>query len=95
MSPSSSRSGQWRPTHRAMLYSVATRTVQSVLVMLTEDGHAFTRHEWLRGLEPSLQRDSLGRWWIDPAGPLAAVSTGLTFKIVALDTPTQVGVAAA
>ena len=78
-----------------MLYSIATRTVQTVLVMLTEQGYAYTRHEWQQGLEPSLQQDERGRWWIGPDGPLAAVSTGMTLKVVPLETPTDARTVAA
>lgn len=55
----------WVPSHRVVLKVMPAGTVHCLCVMLAEDGDAWTRHDWLHGMYPSMRRTREDHWAVN------------------------------
>ncbi len=55
----------WRPSHRVVLKVTASGVVHCLCVMLNEAGDAWTRHDWMHRLAPTMRRTGGNHWAVN------------------------------
>lgn len=75
----------WNPTHRVLLVAGENQSIQSVQVMLTRDGFAYTRFQWNNVLLPSLKRLSSGHWVLNGHSELAVAGYRTAMRVLPLE----------
>lgn len=75
----------WNPTHRVLLVAGENQSIQSVQVMLTGDGFAYTRFQWDNVLLPALRQSTSGRWVLNGHSELAVAGYRTAMRVLPLE----------
>lgn len=78
------RQRAWDPTHRVLLVAGENQSIQSVQVMLTREGFAYTRFQWDNVLFPALRQSAAGHWVLNGHSELAVAGYRTAMRVLPL-----------